>query len=295
MSIDSTDADAAHAKGAAGGSANTGEGGQQGEGRAKDEAPGLDETNVRRLVKIDKEPDAVYDLVPAFAPTRARRGLAYFVTAVGAGLAVGYLFGSGASLKKGAQDEHAALTQALPANPNSPASEALRSETARLSDDIGAIRAQVEQLRRGADILRAGERLHTLETAREENRESAKAFATRIEKLEARLAQLERVTADRTTTGSLPKDRIAKPNNEPRADAKATAQGQPTPSAPKSITNYSLRDVYHGVALVERRDGLLEEVSRGDELQGAGRVTAIERRADGWVVVTTKGVIDQHQ
>lgn len=294
MSIDSIDADAAHAKGAAGSSANMDEGGQ-GEGRANDEAPGLDEANVRRLVKIDRGPSAIYDLVPASAPSRTRRGLAFIAAAVGAGLAAGYLLGSGAGLKKGAQNEHAALTHALPANPSSPADEALRSEIARLSDDIGAIRAQVDQMRRGADNLRAGERLRTLETAREENRETVKASASRIEKLEARLAQLERATADRTTTGSLPKDRIAKPSNEPRADAKSTAQPPRTSNAAKPITTYSLRDVYHGVALVERRDGLLEEVTRGDELQGAGRVTAIERRADGWVVVTTKGVIDQHQ
>jgi hypothetical protein len=51
-----------------------------------------------------------------------------------------------------------------------------------------------------------------------------------------------------------------------------------------------LRDVYDGVALVEGRDGY-QEVAVGQMLPGAGRVEAIERRGDRWVVVTSLGLI----
>jgi hypothetical protein len=54
---------------------------------------------------------------------------------------------------------------------------------------------------------------------------------------------------------------------------------------------YVLRRVTGGTAFVESRDGL-RSVELGHVLPGAGRVTKIEKRAQGWVVVTSRGVID---
>jgi len=54
---------------------------------------------------------------------------------------------------------------------------------------------------------------------------------------------------------------------------------------------YVLRDVREGVAVLEGRSGL-REVAPGDVIPGAGRVRAIERRGQEWVVVTSIGVID---
>ncbi len=54
-----------------------------------------------------------------------------------------------------------------------------------------------------------------------------------------------------------------------------------------------MREAAGGLALVESPSGLLEEVGRGDALPGAGVVMSIEKRAHGWVVVTSRGVIDQ--
>ena len=52
-----------------------------------------------------------------------------------------------------------------------------------------------------------------------------------------------------------------------------------------------VRDVYRGIALVEGPQGAVE-VMPGDTLPGAGTVRAIERRGDGWVVVTSRGYVD---
>jgi len=54
---------------------------------------------------------------------------------------------------------------------------------------------------------------------------------------------------------------------------------------------YVVRGVVHGVALMQSSKGYLS-VRPGEFLPGAGRVQAIERRGDRWVVVTAKGEID---
>jgi hypothetical protein len=253
----------------------------------------------KNLVKIEEPLEGALELVPAPSVSRARRRLAYVGASIAAGLTAGYLFGSHAGVKgsheAAAPSEPASVAQARPTKPEA-ADARDREEIARLAEDVRAMRAQVDRLRQGADSLRASERLRALEAAREERRDAGKANAAtvaKLDRLEARLAHLERATADRTPTGSLPKDRApAKPADERRSDAKPLPKDQKSPVL-KPIAGYVLREVYRGTATVERRDGLLEEVGRGDDLPGAGRVTAIERRGDGWAVVTTQGVIDQ--
>ena len=149
-----------------------------------------------------------------------------------------------------------------------------------------------------AETTHAPERLRALEASREVNLGLTKASAeavTKIEKLETRIGQLERTAVDRTPTGSTKIERAAapRPNESPRLDAKAAESERKNVRPKSSIGGYVLRDVYRGMALVERRDGLIEEIAQGDLLPGAGRVTAIERRGRDWIVVTTQGVIDQ--
>jgi hypothetical protein len=270
----------------------------QPDGAASHEESETAEHKSQPLTRIERAPEAAYELILAPARPRPTKGLAYIGAAIGAGMAVGYLLGSGAGLKNGrdnaAQNERTSLVQALPWKSEVTTDAGGVRETARLADEIRSVRTQIEQLRRSADGARAAERLRVLETARDENRDVVKTTAAKIEKLEARLSQLERVSADRTPTGSLQKDRVAKlADEQQRAEPKPASQDQKTAVTPRPISGYVLREVYHGTAIVERRDGLLEEVGRGDELPGAGRVTAIERRGNDWLVVTTKGVIEQ--
>jgi hypothetical protein len=60
---------------------------------------------------------------------------------------------------------------------------------------------------------------------------------------------------------------------------------------PQLITNWVVRDVYDGVALVESPLGVIE-VAPGETIPGAGRVRSIERRGAGWIVITSRGLVD---
>jgi uncharacterized protein YidB (DUF937 family)/Tfp pilus assembly protein PilN len=62
-------------------------------------------------------------------------------------------------------------------------------------------------------------------------------------------------------------------------------------SRPQLIPNWVVRAVYDGVALVESPRGSIE-VAPGDIIPGAGTVRSIERRGSGWVVITSRGLVD---
>ncbi|MGH6868297.1 MAG: YidB family protein, partial [Methylocella sp.] len=78
-----------------------------------------------------------------------------------------------------------------------------------------------------------------------------------------------------------------------------TAPGVPRPlgslappaSTPQLITRWVVRDVYNGIALVESPRGSIE-VGPGESIPGAGTVKSIERRGGGWIVITSRGLID---
>ncbi|MGH6936669.1 MAG: hypothetical protein ACRED2_10885 [Methylocella sp.] len=60
---------------------------------------------------------------------------------------------------------------------------------------------------------------------------------------------------------------------------------------PQLITNWVVLDVYDGVALLESPRGSIE-VAPGEIIPGAGRVKSIERRGKGWIVITSRGLVD---
>lgn len=76
------------------------------------------------------------------------------------------------------------------------------------------------------------------------------------------------------------------------------APGAPRPlgssasaSTPHLLTNWVVRDVYNGIALVETPRGSIK-VAPGELIPGAGTVQSIERRGAGWIVITNRGLID---
>ena len=68
------------------------------------------------------------------------------------------------------------------------------------------------------------------------------------------------------------------------------SQGGHPGVAGRSVSNYTLRDVFDGKALVESRASL-SVVKPGSVLEGAGEVLSIEKRGDQWVVMTRNGMI----
>lgn len=226
---------------------------------------------------------------------------AFVAASIAVGMLVGFLFGSHTGVKEaldaGASADGPALSKALAWKPEIAAGAGDRSEIARLLEDVRSMRAQLESLRHGGETLRAAERLRALEASHEASHVNEKAVTTaaaRIDKLEARLNLLEPTKIDRTPIGAVPlKNDGATRQPDGRLDQQAGTQEQ-KPQHPKPAPGgYVLREATRNVALVEAPDGLLEEVARGDRLPRAGVVTAIERRGRGWVVVTTRGVIDQ--
>ncbi len=214
----------------------------------------------------------------ARAPRKGRLRLALLSVSIVCGLALGFA-GVRAALKPAADAGQAALTQALPLKKEISSAAGESREIGQLLDDVRTLRAEVEALLHKNENARLAERLRALETGRD----AAAALGPRLDRLEERLARLEGV--DPTPTGALTKADSGAP--KPVAKA-AERSGRKNPAR-----DFVLRDVAHGVALIERGDGTLEEVIPGDTLPGVGRVTAIERRGPGWVVVTTRGVIDQ--
>jgi hypothetical protein len=60
---------------------------------------------------------------------------------------------------------------------------------------------------------------------------------------------------------------------------------------PHLIPNWVVLDVRDGIALVDSPRGSIE-VAPGEIIPGAGRVKSIERRGSGWIVITSRGLVD---
>lgn len=198
--------------------------------------------------------------------------------------------------------------------------------------DVQALRSDVEALRAaqsqpGQDAA-ALEGLKTrIEAVKTETSASIAELAGKVENIDRepaaklsqvieRLDRIERQIAAPTATASLgaasAPGAAAKPplgNAEGqkkmggRGDAfdpsqNPTAPGIPRPlgspasaSTPQLITNWVVRDAYNGIALVESAHGSIE-VAPGEIVPGAGTVKSIERRGSGWIVITSRGLID---
>jgi hypothetical protein len=83
------------------------------------------------------------------------------------------------------------------------------------------------------------------------------------------------------------------PSQNPTAPGAPRPLGNPATAAstPQLITNWVVRDVHDGIALVESPRGSIE-VAPGAIIPGAGTVKSIERRGGGWIVITSRGLID---
>jgi hypothetical protein len=83
------------------------------------------------------------------------------------------------------------------------------------------------------------------------------------------------------------------PSKNPTAPGVPRPLGSLAPAAhtPQLITNWVVRDVHDGIALVESPRGSIE-VAPGEIIPGAGTVESIERRGGGWIVITSRGLIE---
>jgi hypothetical protein len=111
-----------------------------------------------------------------------------------------------------------------------------------------------------------------------------------LQQVAERLDRIEKQTSSMLPTGSVAPLVKAATQDHNAAQAKSTPAAD-EPKRPTLITSWVVRDVYNGVALVENARGSLE-VALGDTIPGAGTVKSIERRGGGWIVITSRGLVD---
>jgi hypothetical protein len=170
-------------------------------------------------------------------------------------------------------------------------------DQARQAQELRALRASLETLKEGVTAMRGDTANAIAQVSTSQGSKTADRDQQRVEKIAERLERLERQMADPTPIAAIaPKAEPPKPAVLPDAHALPTpadvaAAGQKGEIRPKIIQNYVLREVADGVALIEGPDGL-REVWPGRGVPGAGKVTAIEKQAGKWVVITSEGLIE---
>lgn len=168
---------------------------------------------------------------------------------------------------------------------------------AQTPDDIRTLKKTIEGLQASLDSQQADFKVQIAQlTARldhlhEGTRVSAatKAGAARIDAkaIQATLDRAARDEAASDPTGTIPSGAA----RAERAHQLTLASAEGARHTPQLLSDWVVRDVYHGIALVQGPQGAVEVVP-GDVLPGAGTVRAIERRGDGWIVLTSRGFVD---
>jgi len=181
----------------------------------------------------------------------------------------------------------------------------------KMAEDIRALKSNVEALRAAqsqtAKDTTALEGLKSrLEAVNTETGASIAELAGKVERMQhepaAKLSQvLERLDRiERQIAAPLATASISAASAPGRAAAGKQAQLAGAPAKPplenakghpQLITNWVVRDVYDGIALVESPRGSIE-VAPGEIIPGAGMVKSIERRGAGWIVITSRGLVD---
>lgn len=220
----------------------------------------------------------------------------------------------------------------VPGWPGARDASATTATLAQLQNQVAQLQHGIETLRGAAETAHADDGVRSLkrglDTLKQDVEQGRVSSAANIAALSAKIDKVDRDPSQKLADIALRLDRIEKQSMAsapaaigPKPGAPSRAVPSPTPlpkpvaalmpppkggvtqvaAAPgnalpdKAVTvgGWVLRDVYDGMALVEARGGGLREVEPGEYLPGAGQVRSIERRGRGWVVMTSRGVIDK--
>ena len=188
------------------------------------------------------------------------------------------------------------------------ANEAERGDIRALREEIRALQAKLNSLDKRSDAPERGTleaKLNSLDRKIEANHADAANVAAQIEaRLEKNDKSMGRLEAAISAKSPVP----STASNDAKASVKPAARGRAAPApasaatagganakaadAAKPIGDYTVREVQDGIALVQGRAGGLYEVGPGDRLPGVGKVLAVEKIGQKWVVVTESGRID---
>jgi hypothetical protein len=255
----------------------------------------------RDLIVVVEPPEAKRPAEPPFGPTD-RLFLSRFPLAATAALAV-VVAVAGALLLEDGQQAKALAEQAR--------------ETESLAHSIGSLKVRLDAIdttASSADLADLRQSIGEIKSTVVSTREFSGALAQlsqRVDKLDreesAKVDRLtERVDHDASALTAGLSTRIDKLEQKIAAPPQV-AQAKQAPTRPKFdnvsvdrtgsierpkplLRGYIVLDARDDVALVGGRYGE-REVRQGDFLPGAGRVERIELRGDGWVVMTSEGLI----
>ncbi len=174
----------------------------------------------------------------------------------------------------------------------------LEASVARIDSDVQALKAGTDQAAQAGQGQAQGQALDNQTSDRLDRLERAEAESS------AKIVRLNEATerlrvAMQSTSGMAPMAPATSRDTTGSAQASsaASAFGAVRPTTPKPdagrlpiVQGWTLRDVNHGLALIEGRNGFYE-VYAGDPIPGLGRVDAIRRQDGRWVVVTSKGLV----
>lgn len=265
-------------------------------------------------------------LVPLLRPTRPpRRGAVrtrHLVWASGLLVALG-AGGFGLSSVRSGADWASRGNQVAEAGTTADVLRQLQAEVAQLRDGLDTLRAsgtanRQDEAMRGLQtsvegLRREVEQVRTAGLAPLSSRVEAveRGPGQKMADLQGRVDRLERQVSSPVPTGSIgapprpaavlgqpqaaavpPRLPPPKPPGKPEASLVPQASdAKATPARPPVVAGWVLRDVYDGIALVEGRAGL-REIAPGEYLPGSGEVRSIERHGRSWVVVTSRGTIE---
>jgi hypothetical protein len=200
----------------------------------------------------------------------------------------------------------AGFTHVADAAATTSGNNALESAIARIDADIVALKAGLEQTAKigVSQFNKTSDRLDKVEKTQAEPATKLAKLSEAVDKLRAAQAAVPAAPvvvaaaspAPAAATSVAPKDvtgtvttpagtaALPAPAASPAAPPKTEAARLPT------VEGWVLRDVGHGGALIQGRNGLYE-VYAGDPVPGLGRVDAIRKQDGRWVVVTTRGLV----
>jgi hypothetical protein len=156
---------------------------------------------------------------------------------------------------------------------------AFEATVARIDADILALKAGLEHTSKlsMSQFNKTSDRLDKLEKLQAEPAAKIAKLSEAVDKLRAApAASPASVVSAKDVTGTV---------SPPAATAPKAEVGKLP-----SVEGWVLREVAHGGAMIESRQGMFE-VYAGDFLPGLGRIDAVRRQDGRWVVVTSKGLI----
>ncbi|MGD9544758.1 MAG: hypothetical protein AB7F41_06980 [Methylocystis sp.] len=173
--------------------------------------------------------------------------------------------------------------------------EATKRRVAALQDQVQELRTKLDAVekRQQAERASAPPPAAVPKTPAESPAAEASVTQHASEKPDAKPARAAKSNAAKTDVAKTDaaKNENAKNESVKSASAKNEAASvQAVPPAPRVVSGYRVRDVYHGAALIESARGMIG-VEPGEFVPGVGRVIAIQERGGRWVVITESGEI----